>query len=432
MDNSYKSILKATSLFGSVQGLNILLNLVRTKIVAVLLGPEGIGLNSIYNETRELVHASTNLGMDTAGVRGIAQTYERLSKAQSDEEREFILQLMENQIVLLRSVILLLAALGTFACVLLAQPLSWLTFEDFEHTWGYVLLAPAVGLTTLTCGEITLLKALRKLKAVAIVSAIDVALAILVSLPLYYFYRIEGVLPALLAFALIQFIVVINFSYRAHGVHYNFSKALLSQSVPMIVLGISFALSGVIGHCSQLGIRSFINQVDGLGAVGLYNAGYTIAMTYGAVGFASLDSDFFPRLSAIFNNVEERRMAVWRQVKVTVGLIIPLVIVLIILLPWLLPLLFSDRFNDVILMAQISSVGLIFRAAYLPVAYIPLAAGDSRTFLALETVSYVILSIGVILGYHLAGLNGAGIGLVISNAADFFVSFIVAKSKYKV
>jgi len=424
--------LKATSLFGSVQGLNILLSLVRTKLVAVLLGPEGIGLNSIYNETRELIHASTNLGMDTAGVRGISQTFEQFRNAKSEDERILLHQQFESQVVMLRSVVLLLAALGTFACMLLAQPLSWITFDDFEHTWGYVLLAPAVGLSTLACGEVTVLKAIRKLKAVAIVSAIDVALAIVVSVPLYYMYGINGVLPALLALAVIQFVVIINFSYRAHRVRFDFSKALLSQSIPMIVLGISFALSGVIGHCSQLGIRSFINQLDGLEAVGLFNAGYTIAMTYGGVAFASLDSDYFPRLSGIINNLEERRLAVWRQVRVTVGLLTPLVILLVLVLPWLLPLLFSDRFNDVILMAQISCFGLIFRAAYLPFAYLPLASGDSRTFLAIESVSYLILSAGVILGYYLGGLTGAGIGLVISNAADLLVSFIVAKIKYRI
>lgn len=55
------------ALFGSVQGLNIGLNLVRTKLVALFLGvPAGVGLSSIYNETKELIHESTNMGMTKA------------------------------------------------------------------------------------------------------------------------------------------------------------------------------------------------------------------------------------------------------------------------------------------------------------------------------------------------------------------------------
>ena len=48
-ESSYRHILKYTSLFGGVQGLNILIGLVRNKVIAILLGPLGVGLISIYN-----------------------------------------------------------------------------------------------------------------------------------------------------------------------------------------------------------------------------------------------------------------------------------------------------------------------------------------------------------------------------------------------
>ena len=38
-DESYSHVLKYAGIFGGVQGLNILLGLVRNKIVALLLGP---------------------------------------------------------------------------------------------------------------------------------------------------------------------------------------------------------------------------------------------------------------------------------------------------------------------------------------------------------------------------------------------------------
>lgn len=45
-NNAYANILKYTSLFGGVQALSILVALVRNKLVAVLLGPMGVGLLS--------------------------------------------------------------------------------------------------------------------------------------------------------------------------------------------------------------------------------------------------------------------------------------------------------------------------------------------------------------------------------------------------
>ena len=118
---TYK-ILKATSLFGSVQGLNILINIVRTKLVALLLGPTGVGLNSIYNETRELIHSTTNLGLDISGIKNISQTFERLTATTDDAERNALQQQLANDVCLLRSWVAILALFGTVVTIMLARP----------------------------------------------------------------------------------------------------------------------------------------------------------------------------------------------------------------------------------------------------------------------------------------------------------------------
>ena len=50
-NNSYRHILKYMGIFGGVQGLNILMSIVRNKVVAVLLGTAGMGLISLFNAT---------------------------------------------------------------------------------------------------------------------------------------------------------------------------------------------------------------------------------------------------------------------------------------------------------------------------------------------------------------------------------------------
>lgn len=429
---SYKSIFKASSLFGGVQGLSIVLNLVRTKLVAILLGPAGIGLNSIYNETRELIHSSTNLGLDVSGIRGISKSYEDWINAKSDEDKAEKATAIDQEISLLRSWVLILALLGTLVCMILAEPISYFTFNDYEHTLGYVFLSPVVGLSTIICGELAILKAMRRIKMIASVSIINVLLTILTSIPLYYFYGIEGVIPAFILLYISQFFAIISFSYRVKRPTFMFNKQKLAKGFPMLLLGISFALTGIINHGAQLGIRTFINNNGGLEAVGLFNAGYTIFTTLGSIAFASLDSYYFPKLSGIFNDLELRRQTIFRQTKVTLSIITPLALILIAILGWVLPLLFSHEFDSVVPMAQVAVAGLLFRAVYLPFAYIPLSAGDSKTFLCLELISASILAAVVIIGYHFYGLLGAGIGLLTSNLIDMCVSIGVAKIKYKI
>ena len=47
-NNSYDHVLKYTSVFGGVQGLIILIGLVRNKCMALLLGAGGMGLNAFF------------------------------------------------------------------------------------------------------------------------------------------------------------------------------------------------------------------------------------------------------------------------------------------------------------------------------------------------------------------------------------------------
>ena len=57
-DNGYSHILKYTSLFGGVQGLTILISLVRNKAMAVFLGAAGVGLNSLLTSMQNFIQVT--------------------------------------------------------------------------------------------------------------------------------------------------------------------------------------------------------------------------------------------------------------------------------------------------------------------------------------------------------------------------------------
>ena len=59
---------------GSAQFVNILISIFRMKVLAVLLGPSGVGLLSIYNSLLEMVQQTAGLGMGSSGVREIASS----------------------------------------------------------------------------------------------------------------------------------------------------------------------------------------------------------------------------------------------------------------------------------------------------------------------------------------------------------------------
>ena len=416
MDSAYKRLLKVTTLFGSVQGLNILMNLIRAKLAAMLLGPAGIGLNSIYNETREFIHSTTNLGMDQSGTREIAK-----STGAPD---------LADSVTLTRSWIMLLAVFGMLATAVFAYPLSWMLFSDGDHTWQIVALSPAVAFSTLTCGELTVLRGLQQMKTIAGVSVLHVVLGVITTIPLYYIWGMDGIIGALVLMTLSLAIVTMIYSYRIHPPKFCFVKAFLAKGRQMLVLGMSFVIAGFIANLGKLAVKAYINVNGSLDDVGLYSAGLTLTLMISNVVFASLENEFYPRLSSIFTDKTQRYLAIVRQMKVGLAIITPITVVAIVLMPWIVPILLSDEFSTIVPMAQIASLGLIFRALYLPAALVPMAAGESKIYLLLQAVSYVSFVPAVILSYHFGGITGTGIGLLVNHFMDVVVNMAVLKWRY--
>ena len=80
-------------------------------------------------------------------------------------------------------------------------------------------------------------------------------------------------------------------------------------------------------------------------------------------------------------------------------------------------LLLSGEFNSIIPMAQIIAASLIFRAIYLPNAYMPLAAGDSKVYFSINVIG-ALNTFWIILGYELGGLIGMGVAMFGENLID--------------
>lgn len=429
--NKYNLVLKATSLFGGVQGLNIVLNIIRTKIVAVLLGTEGVGLNSIYNETRELLHSTSNLGLDVSGVRGISAVYEEIQNTDDANARTALHERLSGEVALLRSWVLLLALLGTFLCMACAAPLSLFTFSDYDHTWGYVILSPAVGFSTVTCGELAVLKGLRRLRWLAAVSLLNVIAGLVVTIPFYYVWGVKGVLPALLSFCFACMLMTCFYGNRAERFRFVFTSSKLREGHKMLTVGFNFVVCSIIGHVALLAIQAYLNNHASLSMVGLYSAGYSLTMTYAGMVFAAMETDYFPRLSGVITDTKERAETLLRQQDVVVMLVTPLFAAMIVALPVLVPLFLDAKFSAVIPMTQITTVGLLFRAVYLPNAYMSLAAGDNKTFLVINTVGAIDILL-VLVGYHYDGLTGMGIALTVQNFIDMALVMGISKWKYGV
>ena len=73
-ENSYKSILKGASMFGGVQIFQILINWIRGKFVAILLGADGMGVSALFTSSSNTIQKFASLGLNLAIVREMADS----------------------------------------------------------------------------------------------------------------------------------------------------------------------------------------------------------------------------------------------------------------------------------------------------------------------------------------------------------------------
>lgn len=415
----YSHILKYTGLFGGVQGMNILVGIIRNKLVAVILGPGGMGLISLFNSTINLLSNTTNLGIPISAVKNISEAQERGDRAT-----------MERMVGMVRAWSLVTALAGILLCVALSPLLSRWTFGWGNHTMHFILLSPVVGMLAVTGGETAILKGMRRLKPLAAISVWHVLAALIITVPLYYFFGESAIVPSLVVMAFVQMALTLAFSLRLFPLRVCGRRRQLGEGTGMVRLGVAFVVAGILGSGAEFVIRSYLSYSTSLEAVGLYTAGYMMIMTYASVVFSSMESDFFPRLSANHRYATTANTVVNRQIEVSLLLVSPLLVFFTIALPVLLPLLYSGKFAPVIGMMQVMVLAMYFRAIKLPMAYLPLAKGDSYSYLLLEGIYDILLVVAVIAAFQWWGLTGCGIAITTVGILDFIIILIYTGYRY--
>ncbi|MCR4602717.1 MAG: oligosaccharide flippase family protein [Prevotella sp.] len=418
-DDSYGHVLKYTGIFGGVQGLNILIGLVRNKIVASLLGPAGMGLAALFNSAVAFISQATNLGISFSAVRHVSELFD-----QGDDAR------IAHFVKVVRSWSLLTALLGMLVCMLAGPLLSDYTFSWGNHTLHFVLLAPAVGLLAITGGETAILKGARRLKSLAMIQLLSVFIALLISVPIYYFFRESGIVPVIVLMALSSMLLTIRYSYRLYPLRLKGAKGLLGEGMEMVRLGVAFVLAGIFGSGAEMLIRSFLNVTGDLDVVGLYNAGFLLTVTYAGMVFSAMETDYFPRLSGVASDSEQMSTTVNRQIEVSFLLISPMLAVLIVALPVLVPLLFRSDFSPVVPMAQVTVFSMYLKAITLPISYMVLARGDSLAFLLIEGFDSLLMVGLIVFGYNHWGLLGTGIALDVTYIVDLIIVYTYTRMRY--
>ena len=406
-EGSYRHILKYTGLFGGVQGLIILIGLVRNKAMAVLLGAGGMGFNALMMSVQTFAAQATNLGLSFGAVPKLSEVYEQ----EDDKKLDYFVQVI-------RLWSLIAAVLGLLFCVAASGLVNHVTFTWGDHTLHYAMLGVSVAMLAIAGGETAVLKATRRMGSLARVQIYGAVGGVLLSVPLYYYMRHSGVIPAIVLIAALNMVLTVGYSYQHYPLKLRFSRQHLRDGYSMIKLGVAFVLAAAIGSGAEMAIRAFLNVEGGMDDVGFYNAAFMITITYAGMVFSAMETDYFPRLSAVNKDINATNETVNKQTEVSLLLLSPMLVVLLMMLPVLIPMLFSRDFLPVVAMAQVAVLAMYFKVLTMPVAYITLARSRSMAYLLLETLYFLALVVAIVMGYRWWGIWGTGVAIVVAHVVE--------------
>lgn len=413
--------MKATSIFGGVQVLNIIIQLIRSKVVAVLLGPAGMGIMGLLQTSISLVSSATNFGLGTSAVRDV-------SEANSTNNQEKI----SKTISIIRKLVWLTGVLGMVITIALSPFLSKLTFGNYDYTIAFVMLSVTLLFSQLASSHAVLLQGLRKTSWLAKAKVYGSVFGLIISLPLYYLYGTEGIVPAIVLSALVLLGVQYWFASKVKiGFMVLSFKEALHEGKDMMKLGFLLSLSGLIAVVASYLVRVYISNTGGVVDVGLYSAGFAIIGTYVGLVFSAMSTDYYPRLAAVSQSNDESKLVINQQAEIAILILAPIIMIFLVFIKWVVILLYSQQFapvNDMILYA---ALGMFFKAASWAVAFLFLAKGASKLYFWNELITNIYLTLFNILGYKFFGLTGLGISFLLSYILYFIQVVVLTKIKYE-
>jgi PST family polysaccharide transporter len=399
-------------LIGSASALTLVIATVRTKALALLLGPAGIGLMGVYLSLTDLARAVAVMGVTNSGVRQIAEAV-----GSSDETR------IGRTATVLRRIVAILAILAIVVLVAFSNHLSMLTFGNDGHTVAIAWLAIAVALRLVTDGEAALVQGTRRIADFARMSVFGGLWGTLIALPIIYFLREDGIVLAVISIAATAASASLWYARKI-----RLKRPLTTlldvrrEGASLLRLGLAFMVSGLLMMGSAYAVRTIVIGQLGLEAAGFYQAAWTLGGLYVAFILQAMGTDFYPRLVAGWRNKQRCNQMVNEQAHASLLLAGPGVLATLTFAPAALSVFYTNEFSAAGDLLRWICLGMTLRVISWPMGFIIVAAGKQLIFFLTELAWAIVHLLLTWFCVGRFGLVGVGVAFF---GSYFFHCFLV-------
>ena len=418
--SSYRSIFKATSVLGGVQAYKVIIQIVKSKIVALLIGPEGYGIFGLFASIQQVVQSVTSFGLSSSAVRDISE-----AAGVGDKKR------VSRVSAVLKRLVWITGVLGATVLIVFSPVLSNKVFGSSDYIIPLILLSTTLILDQLSAGQLSVLQGLHKIESLAKASAIGATVGLCITIPLYYFWGVDGIVPTMVLYSIST--LVISYIYygklKIERIKVS-NKEAFAEGRNMLKLGIALSLSSIFSSVVGFILRSYISRTGGVEQVGFFTSGHAIMGNYVGLIFTALATDYYPRLAAVNTNNTACRSVINQEGEIATLILTPMLIICVVFMPLIIPLLYSKDFSASYDYIIWSSVGIFLRLSTWLLTYQLPAKGEGRLYIINEMVYSSYSLVLSILGYKFLGLKGLGMGYSIAYLVYFVQIYILVNKKW--
>lgn len=394
-----------------------IIGLARNKVLAVLLGPAGVGLAGLYFSLITVLGTLTGLGVGYSGVRQIAE-------ANRSGEKIRVAQIA----IVIGRVLAISNIIGALILCLFSRQISQATFGDTKHAFGVAEMSLVLVFTGISGGQMAILQGLQRIKDLITCAILGSLVGSLVSVIVIFFLRERGVAWFLVINAVFAFLSSWWFSRQIKLVSTTVSLgSAIQEAKALFGLGIGLMSAVLLTSAVAYFTRMIVIRTLGLTATGQYQAAYMLSAYY--VGFIlnAISLDFYPKLSGVSKNNREANRLMNDQIEIGLLLAIPGLTATLVLAPWVLRFCYTGAFVAATAIVQWAVIGVFFSMISWPLRHLQMAKGLGSLLIITETV---FAALQIFLNWVCItkwGLQGAGIAYMLSFVAHAAGMYILCR-----
>ncbi|MBA3511523.1 O-antigen translocase [Sphingomonas sp.] len=418
---SKRQILRVTTIVGGATFAGLVISLAKMKLIALIVGPAGVGLLGALTAVMTMGYAVAGMGLDSSAVR-------QLSSAREDPERWRIARWG------VWTYAVVLATLGSILCWIFRVPLSNLATGSEAYAGDVGWLSVGVGLTVVGAVLIAEMQAQRRMADFARTRIWAALFSSIVGVTAVYLFGMAGVLAAVLATPVAVYLVALWLRPRVAIRWGKFpGRAIQSEWRVLANLGLAVAAAAAVGSATQAAIRGIIASQLGLDAAGLYQASFAISSLNIGLILGAMIPDYYPRLSAVADDRQAVRSLVNEQLHVSVLVAAPALLGIAAVAPLALSVLYTSEFGEAALLLRLQLSADALRLAGWVLGFVLLARKRTIVYVLLEVVLSAVFLPLTWLAAPNVGVAAAGAGYLVGYAAVLlFVVAAVARDGLRV